>query len=67
MKTGKLITDPAHPYQNQDKGNFYNPVTFYKNAGKTGGNLHPQDKNNTRLQELSLMSNAYFGAIFNDI
>ena len=42
-------------------------MTFLKNAGRTGGKLQPQDKSSTRLQELSLMNNTYFGAIHYDI
>ena len=33
-----------------------------KNTGDTGGQFCPQDEGSTRLQELSLMNNIYFGA-----
>ena len=33
----------------------YDPVQFQKNTGRTGRKLKPQDKDSTRLQELSLM------------
>ena len=47
--------------------NSYIPVTVLKNTGRTGGKLRPQDKSSTRLQELSLINNIYFGAIHYDI
>ena len=68
MKTGNLenIPDLLHQVSKNDK-NSYIPVTFLKNAGRTGGKLRPQDKSSKRLQELSLMNNTYFGAIHYDI
>ena len=64
MNTGKLITiqHPRHHNSNRDE-NSYIPVTLLKNTGRTGGKLKPQYKSSTRLQELSLMNNTYFGAI----
>ena len=47
--------------------NSYVPVQFQKNTGRDGGKLKPQDKDSTRLQELSLMHNTHFGAICYDI
>ena len=41
--------------------NSYLLVKFQKNTGRTGGKLKPQDTESTRLQELSLMNNTYFG------
>ena len=68
MNTGKLIfnPNPTHCISNQNE-NSYIAVTFLKNTGRTGGKLRPQDKSSTRLQELSLMNNTYFGAIPYDI
>ena len=45
----------------------YIPVQLLKNIGNTGGKIKPQDKDSTRLQELSLMNNTHFGAISYDI
>ena len=67
MKTGKLIIDPAHPYQKRADKKSSIPVTFYKNTGNNGEKFHPENKDNTRLQEISLMNRTYFGAIFYDI
>ena len=67
MNTGnlKIIPDLLHHVSKNDD-NSYIPVTFLKNAGRTGGKLRPQDKNITRLQEPSLINNTYFGAIHYD-
>ena len=43
------------------------PVNLLKNTGNIGEKTKPQDKNSTRLQELSLMNNTHFGAIHYDI
>ena len=40
----------------------YIPVKFLKNTGNIGEKIRPQDKDSTRLQELSLMNNTHFGA-----
>ena len=61
MKTGKMKVNPNQTYKSYSDENSYNPVTFLKN-GNVGGKLRPQDKGSTRLQELSLMNNTYFGA-----
>ena len=66
-KTGKLSIDPAHPNQTRKDENSYTPVTFYKSTGNAGGKIRPEDKVNTRLQELSHMKNTNFGAIHYDI
>ena len=68
INTGKLIIIPnlLHHVPKNDK-NSYIAVTFLKNAGRTGGKFQPQDKSSTRLQEISLMNNTYFGAIHYDI
>ena len=67
MNTGnlKIIPDLLHHVSKNDE-NSYIPVTFLKNAGRTGGKLRPQDKNITRLQEPPLVNNTYFGAIHYD-
>ena len=66
MKTGKLFINPTQINKSYTDENTYFPVTFLKN-GNVGGNFRPQDKDSTRLQELSLMNNTYFGAIHYDI
>ena len=38
-------------------------MNLIKSAGNPGGKLKPYDSESTRLQELSLMNNTYFGAI----
>ena len=38
-----------------------------RNAGNTGGKLHTEDKDSTRLQELSLKNNTYFGGVHYDV
>ena len=43
------------------------PVNPLKNTGNLGGKKKPQDKDSTRLQELSLMINTEFGAIHYEI
>ena len=57
---------PCNILLNQRR-NFIHPSTPPKNTGNTGGKIKPQDKDRTRLQELSLMNNSYFGAIHYDI
>ena len=42
-------------------------MKLIKNAGNSGGKLKPYDSKSTRLQELSLMSCTYFGAIHYEI
>ena len=64
MNTGKLtITpNPTHYISNHDE-NSYIAATFLKNTGRSGGKLRQQDRSSTRLRELSLLNNNYFGAI----
>ena len=67
MNTGKLfIHEMAISRSTTDK-NSYLLVQFQKNTGRIGGKLKPQDKDSTRLQELSLMNNTHCGAIQYDI
>ena len=47
--------------------NSYVSVKFEKNTGRISGKLKLQDKDSTRLQEVSLMNNTNFGAIHYDI
>ena len=63
MEKGKLSSDPANPNNNRNDKRFYIPVTFYKNAGNTGRNFHPEDKDSTGLLEFSLMNKPFFGVI----
>ena len=68
MKTEKTNTERTPLlYQNRKNENFSIPVTFYISTGNPGGKLRPEDKDSTRLQELSLMNNTYFGAIRNNV
>ena len=67
MNTGKIKFDPyatSHPLY---EGTSYIPVNFQKSTGQPGGKLKPHDSRSTRLQELSLMNNPYFGNIHYDI
>ena len=67
MTTGKIKIDPyatGHPLH---EGTSYIPVNFQKSNGQPGGKLKPHDTRSTRLQELSLKNNTYFGNIHYDI
>ena len=67
MTTGKTKFDlfaTGHPL---NEGTSYIPVNFQKSTGQPGGKLKPHDSRSTRLQELSLMNNTYFGNIHYDI
>ena len=67
MTTGKIKIDPyatGHPLH---EGTSYIPVNFQKSNGQPGGHLKPHDTRSTRLQELSLMNNSFFGNIHYDI
>ena len=67
MITGKLnIQIMATSHSTTDE-NPYVPVQFPKITGRIGGKLKPQNKDSTRLQELSLMNNTPFSAIHYDI
>ena len=67
MNTGKLIIHPLTTSHSTTDENSYVPVQFLKNTGRIGAKLKPQDKDSTRLQELSLMNNTNFGAFHYDI
>ena len=67
MNTGKLIIHPMATSHSTTEENSYVPVKFLKNTGNIGGKLKTEDKNSTRLQNLSLMDNFHFGAIHYDI
>ena len=67
MNTGKLTLHPMATSHAATDENSYVRVQFLKNTGRIGGKLKTQDKDSTRLQELSLKINAHFGAIHSDI
>ena len=54
----------GHPL---NEGTSYTTVNFQKITDQPGGKLKPHDSRSTRLQELSLMINTYFGNIHYDI
>ena len=63
---GKLIIDPAQPYQNRKDEKSHILVTFHKSSGNLGEILRSENKDDTELQEFSLMNNTYFCAINRD-
>ena len=67
MTTGKIKIEPYATSHLINEGTSYIPVNFYKSNGQPGGKLTPSDSKSTRLQELSLMNNTYFGYIYYDI
>ena len=67
MKSGKIVFDPASSNQDREDEKSYIALRFYKNTGHTGGNIRPENKASTRLQEISLLNNTYFGSIYYDI
>ena len=67
MNTGKVIKNPHATHHRTKDQNSYIPVNLLKNTGNIGGKIKPQDNDSTRLQELSLMNNTYFGSIDYDI
>ena len=67
MTIGKIKFDPYATSHLINEGTSYVPVNFYKSNGQPGGKLTPFDSKSTRLQELSLMNNTYFGNIHYDI
>ena len=67
MTNGKVKFDPYATGHHKNDGTPYVPVNFYKYNGQPGGKLTPLDSKSTRLQELSLMNNTYFGNIPYDI
>ena len=66
MTTGKIKFDP-YATHHLNENTSYIPVNLRKNAGNPGRRLEPNDSESTRLQELSLMNNTYFGKIHYDI
>ena len=54
MKAGKVIIEPAQPYQNRKDEKSYILVKFHKSTGS---------KDDTELQQLSLMNNTNFCAL----
>ena len=67
ITTEKINFDPNATHHPTNEDTSYIPVNLLKSAGNPGGNLEPYDSESTRLQELSLMNNTYFGAIHYDI
>ena len=67
MNTGKLVIHELATSRSTTDENSYVPVKFQNNTGRIGGKLKPQDKDSTRLQELSFMNNTHFGEIYCDI
>ena len=67
MNTGKFIIHPMASSHSTSDENSYISVKFQKNTKNIGGKIKPQDKDSTRLQELSQMNNTQFGAIHYDI
>ena len=67
MTTGKIKFDPYATGHYKNEGTSNVPVNFYKSNGQPGGKLTPSEDKSTRLQELSLMNNTYFGNIRYDI
>ena len=67
MTTGKIIFNPYATRHPISEGTSYIPVNFQKSTGQPGGKLKPHDSRSTRLQELSLMNNTFFGIIHYDI
>ena len=68
MNTGKIKFDPYATGHPLNEGTSYIPVNFQKCTGQPGGKPgKPHDTRSTRLQELSLMINTYFGNIHYDI
>ena len=67
MNTGKVIKNQHATHHTTNDENSYIPVNLLKNTGNIGGKINPQVKDITRLQEVSLMNNTYFGAIQNNI
>ena len=64
MRINKLIFDMADKIQNREERIKKNiQVTFYRNNENSGRYVVPEIQDETRLQELSLKKNKYFGAI----
>ena len=67
MNTGKTIKNPHATHLTTNNEKSYIPVNRLKNTGNIGGKVKTQEKDSTQLQELSLMNNTYFSAIYYDI
>ena len=68
MNTGKIIKKPhATHHTTNDENTYILLLNLLKNTRNFGGKAKPQDEDSTRLQELSLMNNTYFGGIHYDI
>ena len=67
MTSGKDKFDPYATLHHKNDGTPYVPVNFYTYNEHPGGKLQPSDSKSTRLQELTLMNNTYFGNIHYDI
>ena len=63
----KQSTDFRNIQNIENKITSYIPVNFQKSTGQPGGKLKPHYSRSTRLQELSLMNNTYFGNIHYNI
>ena len=66
MNTGKFIINPHATHYSTSDENYYLPAHLLKTQETFFGNIKPQDKNSTGLQELSIMNNTYFGKIHYD-
>ena len=67
MNTGKIIKNLHATHHTTNNENSYIPVNRLKNTGNNDGKVKIQEKDSTRLQELSLMNITYFSAIYYDI
>ena len=67
MTTGKIKFDSYATNHPLNEGTSYIPVNFQKSIVQPGGKLKPHASRSTRLQEISLMNNTYFGKIHYDI
>ena len=67
MNTGKIIKNPHATHHPLNEVNSYIPVNLLRNAGNPRGKIKPQITESTRIQEVSLMNNTYFGAVHYDI
>ena len=57
MNTGKLIIHLQATLHSTCDENSYIPVNHSKNTRNINGKINPQDKDSTRLHELSLLNN----------
>ena len=63
MNTGKIIKNLHATHHTTNNENSYIPVNRLKNTGNIGGEVKIQEKDSTRLKELSLMNITNFSAI----